>query len=69
MRCHNAHDRPNRATIAHTVAMPRQWCTIVRSVRAWVSPPGLNLYFYAILRPELPPQRAPSAANRGFPYR
>lgn len=30
-----------------------------RRGRAWVSPPGLNLYFSAILRPELPPHRAP----------
>ena len=30
-----------------------------RRGRAWVSPPGLNLYFSAILRPELSPQRAP----------
>ncbi|MHB8875967.1 MAG: biotin--[acetyl-CoA-carboxylase] ligase [Myxococcaceae bacterium] len=30
-----------------------------RRGRAWISPPGLNLYFSAILRPELPPQRAP----------
>lgn len=30
-----------------------------RRGRAWVSPTGLNLYFSAILRPELPPQRAP----------
>ncbi|WP_225409609.1 biotin--[acetyl-CoA-carboxylase] ligase [Stigmatella hybrida] len=30
-----------------------------RRGRAWVSPPGLNLYFSAILRPELPPQHAP----------
>ncbi len=30
-----------------------------RRGRTWVSPPGLNLYFSAILRPELPPQRAP----------
>lgn len=30
-----------------------------RRGRAWVSPPGLNLYFSVILRPELPPQRAP----------
>jgi BirA family biotin operon repressor/biotin-[acetyl-CoA-carboxylase] ligase len=30
-----------------------------RRGRAWVSPPGLNLYFSAILRPELPPYRAP----------
>jgi BirA family biotin operon repressor/biotin-[acetyl-CoA-carboxylase] ligase len=30
-----------------------------RRGRTWVSPPGLNLYFSVILRPELPPQRAP----------
>jgi BirA family biotin operon repressor/biotin-[acetyl-CoA-carboxylase] ligase len=30
-----------------------------RRGRTWVSPHGLNLYFSAILRPELPPQRAP----------
>ncbi len=30
-----------------------------RRGRVWVSPPGLNLYFSAILRPALPPQRAP----------
>ncbi len=30
-----------------------------RRGRSWCSPPGLNLYFSAILRPELPPQRAP----------
>jgi len=30
-----------------------------RRGRVWVSPPGLNLYFSAILRPELAPQRAP----------
>lgn len=30
-----------------------------RRGRTWVSPTGLNLYFSAILRPELPPQRAP----------
>ena len=30
-----------------------------RRGRTWVSPPGLNLYFSAILRPDLPPQRAP----------
>ncbi|ADO72380.1 biotin--[acetyl-CoA-carboxylase] ligase [Stigmatella aurantiaca] len=30
-----------------------------RRGRVWVSPPGLNLYFSAILRPELPPQHAP----------
>lgn len=30
-----------------------------RRGRSWISPPGLNLYFSVILRPELPPQRAP----------
>lgn len=30
-----------------------------RRGREWVSPAGKNLYFSAILRPELPPQRAP----------
>ncbi|MBX5480416.1 MAG: biotin--[acetyl-CoA-carboxylase] ligase [Myxococcaceae bacterium] len=30
-----------------------------RRGRNWISPPGLNLYFSAVLRPELPPQRAP----------
>ncbi|MCY1047351.1 biotin--[acetyl-CoA-carboxylase] ligase [Corallococcus sp. bb12-1] len=30
-----------------------------RRGRAWVSPPGLNLYFSAILRPALAPQHAP----------
>ena len=30
-----------------------------RRGRVWESPPGLNLYFSLILRPELPPQRAP----------
>ena len=29
-----------------------------RRGRTWVSPPGKNLYFSAVLRPELPPQRA-----------
>ncbi|EPX61930.1 Biotin-protein ligase [Cystobacter fuscus DSM 2262] len=29
-----------------------------RRGRVWTSPPGVNLYFSAILRPELPPQRA-----------
>jgi BirA family biotin operon repressor/biotin-[acetyl-CoA-carboxylase] ligase len=30
-----------------------------RRGRSWVSPPGVNLYFSVILRPELPPQRGP----------
>jgi BirA family transcriptional regulator, biotin operon repressor / biotin---[acetyl-CoA-carboxylase] ligase len=30
-----------------------------RRGRTWVSPPGLNLYLSVILRPELPPGRAP----------
>jgi BirA family biotin operon repressor/biotin-[acetyl-CoA-carboxylase] ligase len=29
-----------------------------RRGRTWVSPPGKNLYFSVVLRPELPPQRA-----------
>jgi BirA family biotin operon repressor/biotin-[acetyl-CoA-carboxylase] ligase len=29
-----------------------------RRGRTWASPPGLNLYFSAVLRPDLPPQRA-----------
>ena len=30
-----------------------------RRGRSWLSPPGKSLYFSVILRPELPPQRAP----------
>jgi BirA family transcriptional regulator, biotin operon repressor / biotin---[acetyl-CoA-carboxylase] ligase len=30
-----------------------------RRGRSWLSPAGLNVYFSVILRPELPPQRAP----------
>jgi len=30
-----------------------------RRGRPWVSPPGLNAYFSVVLRPELPPARAP----------
>jgi len=30
-----------------------------RRGRVWESPPGLNLYLSVVLRPELPPQRAP----------
>ncbi len=30
-----------------------------RRGRAWSSPPGLNLYCSVVLRPDLPPQRAP----------
>ena len=30
-----------------------------RRGRTWASPPGKNLYFSVVLRPELPPQRAP----------
>jgi BirA family biotin operon repressor/biotin-[acetyl-CoA-carboxylase] ligase len=41
------------------VVTERQTAGRGRRGRAWVSPPGLNLYFSAILRPELPPYRAP----------
>jgi BirA family transcriptional regulator, biotin operon repressor / biotin---[acetyl-CoA-carboxylase] ligase len=30
-----------------------------RRGRAWASPPGRNVYFSAVLRPDLPPSRAP----------
>jgi BirA family biotin operon repressor/biotin-[acetyl-CoA-carboxylase] ligase len=30
-----------------------------RRGRSWISPAGVNLYFSVVLRPELPPQRAP----------
>ena len=30
-----------------------------RRGRSWASPPGMNLYLSVVLRPELPPQRAP----------
>lgn len=30
-----------------------------RNGRSWVSPPGLNLYFSILLRPEVPPAHAP----------
>lgn len=41
------------------VICERQTAGRGRRGRGWVSPPGLNLAFSAILRPELPPQRAP----------
>ena len=41
------------------VICERQTAGRGRRGRSWVSPPGLNLAFSAILRPELPPQRAP----------
>ncbi len=36
-----------------------------RRGRAWESPPGLNLYASIILRPDLPPQRAPELTLLG----
>lgn len=36
-----------------------------RRGRAWESPPGLNLYASIVLRPELPPQRAPELTLLG----
>ncbi|MEN9797598.1 MAG: BirA bifunctional protein [Pseudomonadota bacterium] len=41
------------------VVCERQTAGRGRRGRGWLSPPGLNLAFSAILRPELPPQRAP----------
>ncbi len=41
------------------VIAERQTAGRGRRGRTWVSPPGRNLYLSAILRPELPPHRAP----------
>jgi BirA family biotin operon repressor/biotin-[acetyl-CoA-carboxylase] ligase len=51
-----AHDGAEHGEI---VVTEQQTAGKGRRGRVWVSPPGLNLYFSAILRPELPPQRAP----------
>ncbi|MDY7228067.1 biotin--[acetyl-CoA-carboxylase] ligase [Hyalangium rubrum] len=51
-----AHDGAEHGTV---VVTDQQTAGKGRRGRTWVSPPGLNLYFSAILRPELPPQRAP----------
>jgi BirA family biotin operon repressor/biotin-[acetyl-CoA-carboxylase] ligase len=42
-----------------TVIAEHQTAGRGRRGRTWVSPPGKNLYLSIILRPELPPQRAP----------
>jgi BirA family biotin operon repressor/biotin-[acetyl-CoA-carboxylase] ligase len=41
------------------VIAERQTAGRGRRGRGWVSPPGRNLYLSAVLRPDLPPQRAP----------
>ncbi len=41
------------------VIAERQTAGRGRRGRTWFSPPGRNLYLSAVLRPELPPQRAP----------
>jgi len=42
-----------------TVVAEHQTAGRGRRGRTWVSPPGKNLYLSVVLRPELPPQRAP----------
>src|SRR6185369_11632059 len=41
------------------VIAERQTAGRGRRGRVWVSPPGRNVYLSAIVRPELPPARAP----------
>ena len=41
------------------VIAERQTAGRGRRGRTWISPPGRNLYLSAVLRPDLPPQRAP----------
>lgn len=49
------------ADAAHgeVVVAERQTAGRGRRGRPWASPPGRNLYLSAVLRPDLPPQRAP----------
>jgi BirA family biotin operon repressor/biotin-[acetyl-CoA-carboxylase] ligase len=49
------------AEAAHgeVVVAERQTAGRGRRGRPWASPPGRNLYLSAVLRPDLPPQRAP----------
>jgi BirA family biotin operon repressor/biotin-[acetyl-CoA-carboxylase] ligase len=47
------------ASHGEVVVAERQTAGRGRRGRAWISPAGKNLYFSAVLRPELPPHRAP----------
>lgn len=47
------------AAHGEVVIAERQTAGRARRGRAWISPPGRNLYFSVVLRPDLPPQRAP----------
>jgi BirA family biotin operon repressor/biotin-[acetyl-CoA-carboxylase] ligase len=47
------------AAHGEVVIAERQTAGRGRRGRAWASPPGGNLYFSVVLRPDLPPQRAP----------
>jgi BirA family biotin operon repressor/biotin-[acetyl-CoA-carboxylase] ligase len=47
------------AAHGEVVIAERQTAGRGRRGRGWISPPGRNLYLSAVLRPDLPPQRAP----------
>lgn len=47
------------AAHGEAVIAERQTAGRGRRGRVWVSPPGRNLYLSVVLRPDLPPQRAP----------
>jgi BirA family biotin operon repressor/biotin-[acetyl-CoA-carboxylase] ligase len=47
------------AAHGEVVIADRQTAGRGRRGRTWASPPGKNLYLSAVLRPDLPPQRAP----------
>lgn len=62
-------DSTNRYLAALAEQGRAEGCTVIADLqsggrgrlgRSWFSPPGVNLYLSVLLRPSLPPQRAPS---------